>query len=242
MPDIPTTESEVKPLRPKSSGARRVIQNFVFMAFWIAVVFGSAGRLGWIRGWICVTAYVISMTIAGLLVRRRNPGLLEARAHWRRRDTKPFDKVFLAVYLPLTLIQPALAGLDAVRFGWSSMPFATVYAGLALFAMAMSLITWAMMVNPHAESTVRIQTDRDHKPVTSGPYRIVRHPMYVGAILMYPAAALMFGSVWALALSAGMAILFVWRTVLEDRTLRRELPGYEQFATLTRYRLIPGLW
>jgi protein-S-isoprenylcysteine O-methyltransferase Ste14 len=108
--------------------------------------------------------------------------------------------------------------------------------------MAMALITWAMMANPHAETTVRIQTDRDHKAVTSGPYRIVRHPMYVGAILMYPAAALMFGSMWALAISGLIAILFVWRTALEDRTLRRELPGYEEFAALTRYRLIPGLW
>jgi protein-S-isoprenylcysteine O-methyltransferase Ste14 len=66
--------------------------------------------------------------------------------------------------------------------------------------------------------------------------------MYVGAILMYPAAALMFGSTWALAVSALIAILFVWRTVLEDRTLRRELPGYEEFAARTRYRLIPRLW
>jgi protein-S-isoprenylcysteine O-methyltransferase Ste14 len=182
------------------------------------------------------------MTIAGLLVHLRNPALLEARANWRRRDTKPFDKVFLSLFLPLTFLQPAVAGLDAVRYGWSSMPFATLYAGLILFAMAMTLITWAMMANPHAETTVRIQTDREHKVVTSGPYRIVRHPMYVGAILMYPAAALMFGSTWALAVSALIAILFVWRTVLEDRTLRRELPGYEEFAARTRYRLIPRLW
>jgi protein-S-isoprenylcysteine O-methyltransferase Ste14 len=242
MPDTPTTESEVKTPKPQGRSARRMIQAFATMTLWIAAVFVSAGRLDWIRGWICVTAYIISMTLAGLLVRRRNPGLLEARANWRRKDTKPFDKVCLAIYLPLTLIQPTLAGLDAERFGWSSLPFATVYVGLVLFAMAMTLITWAMMVNPHAESTVRIQTDRNHKPVTSGPYRIVRHPMYVGAILMYPAAALMFGSMWALALSAVIAILFVGRTALEDRTLRRELPGYQEIATLTRYRLIPGLW
>jgi protein-S-isoprenylcysteine O-methyltransferase Ste14 len=228
--------------KPKGRGVRRMIQSIATMVLWMVAVFASAGRVDWIRGWVCTTVYVISMTIAGLLVHLRNPALLEARANWRRRDTKPFDKVFLSLFLPLTFLQPAVAGLDAVRYGWSSMPFATLYAGLILFAMAMTLITWAMMVNPHAETTVRIQTDREHKVVTSGPYRIVRHPMYVGAILMYPAAALMFGSTWALAVSALIAILFVWRTVLEDRTLRRELPGYEEFAARTRYRLIPRLW
>jgi protein-S-isoprenylcysteine O-methyltransferase Ste14 len=219
-----------------------MIQAFGTMGVWLAAVFVSAGRLDWIRGWICVILYIATMAAAGVLVRRRNPGLLEARAKWRRRDTKPFDKIFLSIYLPLTIIQPAVAGLDAVRFGWSSMPFATVYVGMVLFLMAMTLVTWAMMANPHAESTVRIQTDRDHKVVTSGPYRIVRHPMYVGAILMYPATALIFGSMWALALSGVIAILFVCRAALEDRTLRRELAGYPQYASVTRYRLIPWVW
>jgi protein-S-isoprenylcysteine O-methyltransferase Ste14 len=219
-----------------------MIQAFGTMGVWLSAVFVSAGRLDWVRGWICVTLYIITMVAAGLLVRRANPGLLEARAKWRRKDTKPFDKIFLSIYLPLTIIQPAVAGLDAVRFGWSSMPFATVYIGLVLFLVAMALITWAMMANPHAESTVRIQTDRDHRVVASGPYRFVRHPMYVGAILMYPAAALIFGSVWALALSGVIAILFVYRTALEDRTLRRELAGYAQYAVVTRYRLVPRFW
>jgi protein-S-isoprenylcysteine O-methyltransferase Ste14 len=212
------------------------------MSLWLAAVFGSAGRLDWTRGWICAVTYIVCMVAAGVLVRRRNPGLLEARAQLRRQDTKPFDRVFLSLYLPLTLIQPTVAGLDAVRFSWSALPFATVYAGLALFVVAMTLITWVMVVNPHAESTVRIQKDREHRPVTSGPYRFVRHPMYVGAMLMYPATALIFGSVWALAVSGLIAILFIWRTALEDRTLRRELPGYEEFAAVTRYRLIPGVW
>jgi protein-S-isoprenylcysteine O-methyltransferase Ste14 len=236
-----STELPVKP--GKTSGtAKRMIQVVFTMALWVTIVFVSAGRLRWTRGWICVTAYIVIMCSVGMLVRRLNPGLLQARARWRREDTKAFDKVFLSVYLPLTFVQPAIAGLDAVRFRWTSMPFATVYPGLALFVFAMSIITWVMMVNPHAESTVRIQSDRDHKAVTAGPYRIVRHPMYVGSILMYPGTALMFGSWWALAVSGVITILFIWRTALEDRTLRRELPGYDQFAAVTRYRLIPGLW
>jgi len=207
-----------------------------------AAVFGSAGRIDWVRGWICVITYILAMSTAAALIKLKNPALLEARAHWRHKDTKSFDKVFLALYLPLIFVQPALAGLDAVRFRWSSMPFATVYAGIALYAIAAAIIGWTMTVNPFAESTVRIQTDRGHKTVTAGPYRIVRHPMYVGTISMYIGAPLIFGSLWALAVGGVIAALFIWRTAMEDRTLRRELPGYEQFAAVTRYRLLPGIW
>jgi protein-S-isoprenylcysteine O-methyltransferase Ste14 len=211
------------------------------MILWMAALFVCAGRLDWTRGWIAAAAYVISLTVAGLLVQRSNPVLVKARAKWRRKDTKPFDKVFLALYLPLAFIQPAVAGLDA-RFGWSSIPFATVYPGIVLFIMAMILVTWTLSVNPHAESTVRIQSDRGHTVITSGPYRVVRHPFYVGAILMYPAIAFVLGSLWALATAALSVILLIWRTAMEDRTLRRELPGYEEYTAVARYRLVPGVW
>jgi protein-S-isoprenylcysteine O-methyltransferase Ste14 len=168
--------------------------------------------------------------------------LMEARANWRHADTKRFDKIFLAVYLPLVSIQPAVAGLDAVRFLWSSMSFAFVYIGTILFVFGIVLIGWALSVNKYAETSVRIQTDRGHTVVTSGPYRLVRHPMYVGTILMYLGTPLVWGSVWALLLGALMGVLLIWRTAREDRTLRNELAGYEEFTTRTRYRLLPGLW
>lgn len=114
--------------------------------------------------------------------------------------------------------------------------------GSILFALALALITWVMVVNPFAEKTVRIQTDRGQTVITSGPYRYVRHPMYVGLILLFVSTALVWGSVWALGLDAVMAVLIIWRTAREDRTLRLELAGYEQYAAITRYRLLPGLW
>lgn len=242
MPTTSAIESEVKTPKPAVRSWRRMIQLLVTMVLWIAAVFVSAGRIDWVRGWIFAIIFTIVMAASGLLVQRTNPALMEARSHWRRKNTKPFDKVILSVYIPLSFFHPILAGLDAGRFGWSSMPFATVYVGLVLLAIAITPVTWAMMVNPHAENSVRIQTERDHKVVTSGPYRIVRHPMYIGAILMYPAIALILGSMWALAMSGLIAILMVWCTALEDRTLRRELPGYEEFSNLTCYRLVPGLW
>lgn len=235
-------ESELKIPKPGGWTLGRMAKLFLTMPLWCAAVFASAGRIDWVRGWIWLSSFSVAMAVTALLVRRKNPALLEARSHIRQKDTKPFDKVILAVYLPLTFLQPVVAGLDAARFGWTSMPFVTVYVGLVLLAIAMTPVTWAMLANPFAESTVRIQTDRGQKVVTSGPYRIVRHPMYLGLILLYPAMALILGSMWALAVSGLMAILMVWRTVLEDRTLRRELPGYGEFTTLTRYCLIPGVW
>ena len=241
MPGASNTESKV--MKPMAAGRRvRELAKFASMPIWCAAAFLCAGRLNWIRGWIWVATFGVGMVAGSLLVRRKNPGLMEARSHLRRKDTKPFDKVLLSIYFPLVLLQPIVAGLDAVRFGWSSMPLATVYVGLILLAIGVTPVIWALMVNPHAETTVRIQTDRDHKVVSSGPYGIVRHPMYIGAILMFPGVALILGSMWALAISGLIAVLMVWRTAMEDRTLRRELPGYEEFTSLTRYRLVPRLW
>lgn len=222
--------------------ASRIFQIVAFTALSLAALFGGAGRLDWTRGWIYFATYAVGMTAAAVVVQRANPSVVEARANWRHKDTKAFDRVFLLVYLVLYFVQPALAGMDSVRFGWSSIPFGAVYPGIALFGLSTTLITWVLVVNPFAESTVRIQTDRGHTVVSSGPYRFVRHPMYVGAILMYLATPLLLGSLWALALSVLICGLFVVRTALEDRTLRRELPGYEAFSARTRYRLVPGVW
>lgn len=242
MPTPSTIEPEAWSSRPKLWSLGRVLQLVVSLGLWVAAVFVSAGTLNWLRGCICVIATLGMYAVAVVLVQRRNPALLEARAHWRHRDTKSFDKVFVALLFPLYFAQPVVAGLDAVRFRWTSMPFHAVYVGVAFLVLGMGLVTWAMMVNPYAETTVRIQTERRHQTVTAGPYCIVRHPMYAGAILMFPATALIFGSLWALVIGILLSTLFVWRTTMEDRALRRELPGYAAFAAVTRYRLLPGVW
>jgi protein-S-isoprenylcysteine O-methyltransferase Ste14 len=242
MPD--TSVAQAEPITP--SGIRQriatLVQGLGQMALWTALLFIGAGTLHWIRGWICTAVYFVSMTMTGMVIHHFNHDLIQARSKWRRKDTQPFDKIFIAIFIPLTFIQVAMAGLDAVRFGWSHMPLWTLYPGFAIFLVGIAVVTWTMALNPYAETTVRIQYDRGHTVISSGPYRIVRHPMYVGSILMYPGTALMLGSKWALLLSAMMALLLVVRTALEDETLRRELAGYEQYAVMTRYRLIPGVW
>ena len=151
---------------------------------WLPALFGGAGRLDWTRGWIYVGASLVALVAIEILVRCYNPAVLEARSHWRHKNTEASYKVFLAIFAPSYFLQPAIAGLDAVRFGWSSIPFWTVYPGLA----SRSRISAGRLdpgPHPHAESTVRIQTDRGHAVISAGPNQMVRHPMYVGIILGY---------------------------------------------------------
>ena len=227
---------------PTLNPARGLAQLIGASAWWSCSIFLSAGRLDWIPGWISVVLWVTGMTTIGVVGYRYNPAVMNARAQRRRKDTKHFDKIFWAAYFPLVFIQPAVAGLDVVRFQWTSMPFGFVYVGAIAFMLAMALIAWVLCVNPFAEATVRIQTERGQTVVMSGPYRFVRHPMYVGSFLMYLGMPLVLGSVGALILGVSIVALMIWRTFREDQTLRQKLPGYEEFTWRTRYRLLPGVW
>jgi protein-S-isoprenylcysteine O-methyltransferase Ste14 len=110
-----------------------------------------------------------------------------------------------------------------------------------LFA-AWALIMWVFRENAFLAEVVRIQTERGHTVCTSGPYRIVRHPMYVGVILTILCVPVLLGSLYALIPAGLIAALFILRTALEDRTLRAELPGYADYARTVRWKLVPGVW
>jgi len=222
--------------------ATQNLQVVTALALLLFSTFGGAGRLDWVPGWIFIAEFVGGMTAAFIVLRKVNPDLIQARSDWRHSDTKRFDRFILAVYLPVTYLQPAIAGVDAARFHWSKMPATALPVGVAVFAAATVLMAWSLAVNQFAEPTVRIQVERGHRPIVSGPYGLVRHPMYAGAILMHFATALILESYWALAAAGFLTALLVLRTALEDRTLQRELPGYKEFAGQTRSRLIPGLW
>lgn len=208
---------------------------------WAALLFLAAGTMDWIRGWVYMALTVFGIAANGALIMRYNPQLAAERGR-RRKDTQTFDKYVAAAYAPALFILPVVAGLDAVRYGWSSMPLATLYIGAVLFVLGSVPVAWSMAVNPHLETTVRIQTDRDHKVVSRGPYRLVRHPMYLGSIVMHLAAPLTLGSWWAFAPAGVLVVTLVVRTIFEDSALIDGLPGYREFASRTRFRLVPGIW
>lgn len=220
----------------------RGVVRFIFGGLFVGTpLFWGAGTLDWARGWAFLALIGVTLMINFVLMIVKNPILLRER--WKRRkDTKPFDKVFGLAYLTSTLALLALAGLDTVRFQWTSMPGSLLAVGVVLHVLGLIPVLWSMLSNPHLETTVRIQRDRGHRVISDGPYRFVRHPMYVGIILMFLGWPLILGSWVAFGVAWFIVCLFFIRTALEDTTLKNELSGYSEFCEKTRYRLIPGLW
>ncbi len=134
-----------------------------------------------------------------------------------------------------------MIGLD-LKHHSPSLGIGFAVLGSALYIVGSIIMHWAMLVNTHFEITVRIQEDRNHKVVTKGPYKIVRHPGYVGAILWAVSPPLIVGSAIALVPAAVATGLLVVRTTLEDKTLRGKLDGYGEYAATVKYRLLPWLW
>jgi protein-S-isoprenylcysteine O-methyltransferase Ste14 len=222
-----------------------VIRSLGRIAAWLTVfgtlLFAAAGRWDWTRGWIYVGLAAASLLVNLACVLVWNPELLRARFE-ERPDLQPFDRLFVRLYIPAALCALVVASVDAGRYGASAPPALAAAAGVLLHAGGIGLITWAMVENPHLEVTVRIQSERSHQVVTTGPYGYVRHPMYSGLLLAYGGAPLILGSWYAYAPIAAVWCLLVWRTVCEDRMLQEALAGYADYAGRTRYRLFPGLW
>jgi protein-S-isoprenylcysteine O-methyltransferase Ste14 len=148
----------------------------------------------------------------------------------------------LIFILPTMLAIPIVAALDDGRFHWSNLPWWVCVLGYTLLIIGMVGVTWAESVNKFFEPSVRIQTDRGHRVIDSGPYAIVRHPGYVSGFLVFIGMPLSLGSVWALIPAVLLCMLLVVRTTWEDETLRKELVAYEEYAQRVRYRLLPGVW
>ncbi len=212
-----------------------------FVAIFILVLFLPAGHMDWFAGWLYLVILTLNVAFNYIYLSRVNPDLIAHRMRFGE-GTETWDKIWLIVFAPVFTVVYVVAALDAARFGWSEMSVWLWPVGLALFVSGTALMTWAMAVNPFFEKTVRIQTERDHRVIDTGPYRFVRHPGYVGLFGWLASAPLMLGSWWAFLPAALSAAAVVGRTALEDRTLRDGLPGYREYASRVRYRLIPKLW
>lgn len=223
------------------SAIKRFITILAFTSVWAVELFLAAGTVRWTGAWVYLGLYFAGIIANSLVLALGNPELANARSK-RHEGTKAFDKVFSTLYVATLFALPLVAGLDVKRFGWSDVPFSATYVGVPLFVLGAILISWAMAVNRNLETSVRIQTERGHSVATTGPYRLVRHPMYLGIIFETAAFPLIVGSRWAWVPTGFSFLLFIFRTALEDRTLHEELPGYREYAQRTRYRLLPLVW
>jgi protein-S-isoprenylcysteine O-methyltransferase Ste14 len=221
-----------------------IVQAALGLVGYSAILFLSAGRLDWVWGWVFLGLLAAVLISHVLILVPINPELLAERARGICQEgAKSWDK-WVATFAAGMGTMPTwiVAALD-VRFEWSaSLPLALHIGGLIGSVLGWALFMWAMGANAFFSEAVRIQEERGHTVTTGGPYRYVRHPGYVGAILALLATPLLLGSLWAFIPVGLAAIGYVVRTALEDRTLQEELDGYKEYAQRVRYRLLPAVW
>lgn len=237
-----TSAGKLTPGTPAISMSRLVLKVVLLYSLIAAALFISAGRLDWIAGWTYLCLHAGFSVGLMLWLARNDAGLLKERATAEGTEVRRVEKVILSGVRIFTLALYVTAGLDAGRFAWSSVPVGLRALGWVMGLFAGILILWVMRTNTFASVVVRLQSDRGHHVIQDGPYRIVRHPMYLGNLSLFLGLPLMLGSWWAYIPAVLMALTFIYRTMQEDRFLRKNLDGYAEFSTRTRFRLIPGVW
>ena len=221
--------------------ARYLIREALGLAGMGVALFWSAGRIDWWPAWAALAVMAVWTAATAIIVLRLTPALLAERLG-PRKGAKSWDTAIMSSLGLVQLVRYIVAGLDQ-RYGWTGgLPLAAQMAALAVCVLGYALVVWATASNPFFSQIVRMQPERGHAVVTGGPYRIVRHPAYAGAIVYELAAPVLLASGWALIVSGLSAILLVLRTALEDRTLQAELAGYVDYARQVRQRLLPGIW
>ena len=224
----------------KRGVTRWIVRETMGVLMLAAMLFLAAGTLNWIAGWAMVIVMAGWVVATALVVIPRYPELLAARTG-PKKGAKTWDMALLGLYGVAMMIMWIVAGLD-FRNNWSSGIGATAQVIAMLIVIgSYALVVWATGTNAFFSQVVRIQTERGHTVISSGPYRYVRHPAYVGMILVVLGAPIMLGSWWALIPGIICAMLIIVRTALEDRTLQAELPGYAEYAQRVHYRLVPGI-
>jgi protein-S-isoprenylcysteine O-methyltransferase Ste14 len=222
---------------------KRLAQVLVAVAALMAMLFLSSWRFDWVMAWVYVGTFAAVLTAMTVYQELSNPELVEERAEFKPREgVQTWDVILSAVVRVSLLASHVVAGLD-VHFGWRpEIPLAIQIAAFALGLLGAGLIVWAMAANRYAAVYSRIQQERGHVVATTGPYRFVRHPFYVGTITFALMIPLALGSPWAIISGGIAALLFIVKTAAEDRMLRAGLPGYAEYAQRVRYRLLPGVW
>ena len=222
--------------------AKLLLQNTIFVVGLGALLFASAGTLDWPAAWVFLVVSAIIGPACGLWLARTDPALLAERMRPTFQADQPAaDKKFMLTFVVVALIWLVAIGLDR-RAQASHVPLVLQALGLAMYLLSTVFIMWVFRENSFAAPVVRVQAERHHRVVTSGPYAFVRHPMYGSIMLFFFGVPLLLGSWWGVAIAPVFAVLFAIRARIEERALVEGLPDYADYAARVRYRLVPGLW
>ena len=223
--------------------ARLVIQTVVWILGMAILLFVGAGTWRWPQAWVLMVELCGLSLAVGLWLARYDPALLRERMRGLTQPgQKRWDKVGLVCIMAFWCAWFVLMALDAKRFHWSSMPAFWQWLGAASIAFCLYACYRTFRENSFAVPIVKLQGDRGQTVVRTGPYRLVRHPMYAGALFMFFGTPLLLGSWWGLATSPVLCAAVAVRAVLEERMLEAGLQGYADYKATVRYRLVPFVW
>lgn len=204
-----------------------------------------AGTWLWWEAWVMAGLWSVFGVVMIRYLIHSDPALLAERFKLIPidKDQKNWDKVIMLLFFIAGIALYIVPGFDVVRYGWSEpLPLWMRVIAFAIHIPGLYLLAWIMRENTYLAQVVKIDNERGHQVITTGPYAYVRHPMYTTAIILFFAFPFAMGSRYALLLSGFLTLLLLVRTYLEDRTLHEELDGYAEYAEQTPYRLIPGIW
>jgi protein-S-isoprenylcysteine O-methyltransferase Ste14 len=222
--------------------ARLLLQSSAFVLAMGALLFASAGTLHWPGAWAFLVISALLGPACGLWLAKSDPALLAERLRLTARSEQPAADKRLVLMLYVAMVAWFVAmGLDR-RVHASSVPVAAHVVGLALYLASTAFVMWVFRENSFAVPMVKIQAERGHRVIDTGPYAIVRHPMYGGVSLFFVGVPLLIGSWWGVAMAPLFLILFAIRARIEERTLMAGLSGYADYVARVRYRLVPGIW
>jgi protein-S-isoprenylcysteine O-methyltransferase Ste14 len=222
----------------------QIIFLLIYPLIYPALTLGLAGDWLWVEGWLWAGSLVAVIYISCIYLSIKDPALLKERLQMPgSKNQKSWDKILITIFFIGFLVWLVVMPLDAKRFGWSpEFPlWLKIIGGIA------TLIAWVLTFlvlreNTFASSLVRIQAERKQKVISTGPYSIVRHPMYAGGLLWLFGTPLLLGSLYGLLIAFLLLGWLVIRTLKEEQMLKEELEGYESYTQKVKYRFIPKVW
>jgi protein-S-isoprenylcysteine O-methyltransferase Ste14 len=221
----------------RSLVARLILRTLVSVIFVLAFLFIPAGSLRYWQGWVFMAVVFVPMPITSAYFLKRDPQLVERRLQTKEKSSE--QRIIVRILQLVVFASLLIPGLD-YRFGWSRVPLWLTILSQVLVFCGYLITLWVMKENSFAARTVQVEDGQ--RVISTGPYRLVRHPMYSGAILMFLFTPLALGSWWALPNSLLFIPLLVLRILNEEKILRRDLPGYSDYCLRTPSRLVPLVW
>jgi len=219
-----------------------VMQSVVLFVLLALVLFLPARTIAWLAGWIYLFLFFSFFLGVNAWLYRHNPGLLQERMSLTKPDQKGWDKVIFPLFLLFPFIWLAFISFDAVRFHWSPVPVWIQGVGVVSLLFSFYLFFLTFRENSYLSTVVRIQEERGHTVVTTGPYHYVRHPMYAAFLPFMIGTPLLLGSWYGVLFGLAFVIVLGKRAVLEERMLQKELHGYSEYMIQVKYRIIPYVW